>query len=405
MFVYRSSVLSHHKATLRAIWSRVSEVCVFVSIAATLAACQANRIAHNPLPEKLVGDATVLSLDSARTWADSFSSRYYEALEQRERQVLKSGLYRQDVTVLVLSGGGQNGAFGAGYLNGWTDRGNRPEFEIVTGVSTGALIAPLAFLGPKYDADLRRFYTTVSTKDILKRNFIGGILGGSALTNSEPLAELIAEYVTPDFLNKVAREHQSGRRLALITTNIEAQRPVIWDMGQIAEVGTPQALHLFRSIMLASASIPGAFPPVRIDVSANGKSYSELHVDGATTTNIFLAPFDLTVSDISPKRKARFYILTNGKYLPEYKPIKVKTLSIASRAISTMVKYITKADVQRLRLLASRTGSELRFISIPNDFAFESSETFDESYMNALFDFGYAAGLSGELETTDPKVF
>ncbi|WP_434052202.1 MAG: patatin-like phospholipase family protein [Roseibium sp.] len=370
-----------------------------------VASCAGNGITHQPLPEDLVEEAQVLNFETARTWADAFSPGYSATLKTREKQILASGLASGDANILVLSGGGQNGAFGAGYLNGWTRRGDRPQFEIVTGVSTGALIAPLAFLGPEYDADLELFYTTHSTRDIIKPNYIAGLLSGTAVTDSAPLANLIAEFITPEFLAEVAREHRRGRRLALITTNIEAQRPVIWDMGQIAEIGTVQSLELFRKVVLASASIPGAFPPVQIDVVADGQTYSELHVDGATTTNLFLAPLNLTVFNDKPKRKGRIFILTNGKYLPEYKPVKVRTIPLAGRAFSTLLKYSTKADVQRLKLFANRTGAELRFVSIPIEFDEESTEPFDKTYMQALYDFGYGAGQRRDLETSRPRVF
>lgn len=379
--------------------------CLLLFVCVALVSCAANGISHQPLPEEYVEDAQVQNFETARTWADEFSPGYKETLKVREQQIRSSGLVRKDANILVLSGGGQNGAFGAGYLNGWTKRGNRPQFEIVTGVSTGALIAPLAFLGPEYDPDLEQFYTTHSTRDIVKPNYIAGLLSGAAVTDSKPLASLISEFVTLDLLAQIAREHRRGRRLALITTNIEAQRPVIWDMGQIAEAGTAEALDLFRKVVLASASIPGAFPPVQIDVVANGQTYSELHVDGATTTNLFLAPLNLSVFRGGPKRTGRIFVLTNGKYLPEYKPVQVKTLPLAGRAFSTLLKYSTKADVQRLQLFADRTGAELRFVSIPIEFDEESSEPFDKVYMNALYDFGFGAGLRGNLETSRPRVF
>ncbi|WP_422038923.1 patatin-like phospholipase family protein [Roseibium sp.] len=385
--------------------STIKRFCLLATISLAVASCAGNGITHQPLPEDLVEGASVLNFETARTWADAFSPGYSATLKTREKQIRASGLASGDVNILVLSGGGQNGAFGAGYLNGWTKRGDRPQFEIVTGVSTGALIAPLAFLGPKYDADLERFYTTHSTRDIIKPNYIAGLLSGAAVTDSKPLASLIAEFVTPEFLAEVAREHRRGRRLALITTNIEAQRPVIWDMGQIAEAGTVESVDLFRKVVLASASIPGAFPPVQIDVVADGQTYSELHVDGATTTNLFLAPLNLTVFNDTPKRRGRIFILTNGKYLPEYRPVKAKTIPLAGRAFSTLLKYSTKADVQRLQLFADRTGAELRFVSIPIEFDEDSTEPFDKDYMNALYDFGYGAGERRDLETSRPRVF
>ncbi len=308
--------------------------------------------------------------------------------------------------VLALSGGGSDGAFGAGILSGWTDRGDRPEFEVVSGVSTGAIIAPFAFLGSDYDDDLEHFYTTITTDDILRKSFIGGLIGGgAALTSSDPLAGIIANVIDAGFLVKIAQEHEKGRRLFVITTNIEAERPVMWDLGQIATHRSSQALDLFRATILASASIPGAFPPVPIKVSAGGRTYDELHVDGGTTTNVFLAPVDAALPGRNFDRDVSIYVIRNGKLSPEYQPLKPVTFQIADQAISTMIKYQNNADVRRLQELAKRNRFGLQLVSIPTKFDVESSEPFDTDYMNALFDLGYRMGLSGEFWTRNPDIF
>jgi hypothetical protein len=370
------------------------------------AACAVVRVDHTAVPAQLVENANVPDFEAARTWADEFSPAFLETIKLRQKQIRISGIAKRDLTILSLSGGGSNGAFGAGFLTGWTDRGDRPEFEIVSGVSTGAMIAPFAFLGPDYDDELTKFYTTVTTKDILRKAFLGGLLGGGAsLTSSEPLAGIIADILTPEFLEKVAREHEKGRRLLIITTNIEAQRPVIWDLGKIATHRSPQALQLFRSVVLASASIPGVFPPVPIDVVAGGSAYDELHVDGGTTTNAFLAPVNISLPYRGSDRRARIYLIRNGKLSPEYKPLDPLTLQISARAISTLIKFQFNADVRRIQILAKRNGSGFQMVSIPTEFDMESKEPFDRTYMNALYDYGFSAGLSGKLWTRDPKIF
>jgi predicted acylesterase/phospholipase RssA len=378
-----------------------------VILTTILTACAVVKVDHVSVPAPFVEDAIVLEFATARTWADDPSPAFLETGNLRLAQARKSGIdQKRDMAILALSGGSSDGAFGAGILGGWTDRGDRPEFEVVSGVSTGAMIAPLAFLGSDYDDQLKDFYTTITTKDVLRKAFLGGLLGGGAsLTSSEPLAGIIADVINVEFMEKIAQEHEKGRRLFVITTNIEAERPVVWDMGQIATHRSLRALELFRSVILASASIPGAFPPVPIKVSAGGKKYTELHVDGGTTTNIFLAPVDVTLPSRVSGRRVTIYVIRNGKLSPKYKPLKPVTFQIAGQAISTMIKYQNNADIRRLQELAKRNHFGLQVISMPTEFDVESSEPFDKEYMNALFDFGYVMGLSGELWTRNPEIF
>jgi predicted acylesterase/phospholipase RssA len=372
-----------------------------------LTACAVVKVDHLSVPAAYVENASVPNFETARTWADDPSPVFVETGNLRLAQARKSGIDRnRDMSVLALSGGGSNGAFGAGILAGWTDRGDRPEFEIVSGVSTGALIAPLAFLGSEYDDQLKDFYTTITTEDVVRKAYLGGLLGGGAsLTSSEPLAGIIADVIDAEFMEEIAQEHEKGRRLFVITTNIEAERPVIWDMGQIATHRSPQALQLFRSAVLASASIPGLFPPVPIEVSAGGKTYTELHVDGGTTTNIFLAPANMSLPIQRSGRRMTFYVLRNGKLSPAFKSLKPATFQIAGQAMATLIKYQNNADVRRIQELAKRNGIGLQIISIPPEFDVESNEPFDKAYMNALFELGYTMGLSGEHWTRNPKIF
>jgi predicted acylesterase/phospholipase RssA len=379
----------------------------FAAFAIALTACAAVKIDHASVPADLVEQAIVPDFENARTWADEFSPAFLETAKLRQAQARQSGrLQKRRQVVLALSGGGSDGAFGAGILSGWTDRGDRPEFEVVSGVSTGAIIAPFAFLGSDYDDELEHFYTTITTNDILRKSFMGGLIGGgAALTSSDPLAGIIADVIDAEFLEKIAQEHELGRRLFVITTNIEAERPVMWDLGQIATHRSSQALELFRATILASASIPGAFPPVPIKVSAGGRTYDELHVDGGTTTNVFLAPVDAALPGRNLDRNVSIYVIRNGKLSPEYQPLKPVTFQIADQAISTMIKYQNNADIRRLQELAKRNRFELQLVSVPVAFDVESKEPFDTDYMNALFDLGYSMGLSGGFWTRNPDIF
>src|SRR5262245_3904543 len=203
---------------------------------------------------------------------------------------------------LAISGGGENGAFAAGLLNGWTEAGTRPEFSLVTGVSTGALSAPFAFLGPAYDQQLKEVYTTITAKDVMEARGIFAAIWNDAMADSAPLQNLVAKYVTEDMLKAIAVEYRKGRGLFIITTNLDARRRVVWNIGKIAEYGTPEALELVRKILVASAAIPGAFPPMMFDVEANGVKYQEMHVDGGASNQVFVYPSRLRLGELSQEK-------------------------------------------------------------------------------------------------------
>ena len=192
--------------------------------------------------------------------------------------------------ILVLSGGGMFGAFAAGVLAGWTEAGDRPAFDVVTGVSTGALLATLAFLGPASDEELYRQYTTISDRDVFVRRRLIHALGAESVADNAPLARRIHGVFTPQVLRAVAAEHRKGRRLYVGTTNLTTRRLVVWDLGAIAARGTPQAHDLFCDVLLASSAVPGFFPPVRFPIEVDGRVCEEIHVDGGAARSMFLRP-------------------------------------------------------------------------------------------------------------------
>jgi predicted acylesterase/phospholipase RssA len=295
--------------------------------------------------------------------------------------------------LLAISGGAEDGAFGAGLLLGWSDAGTRPLFDLVTGVSSGALIAPFAFLGRERDGQLREIFTKYGRKDIYTYN-VHGLIDGSALADDTPLAHLIEKYVDDAFLQDVARERSKGRILLIGTTNLDTQRPVLWDMGRIAMSNNPDAIVLFRKILLASATLPGVFPPVRIQVRVGGKDYDELHVDGGITRQVFIAPSIFSFASSNPKpgrtvTKQRLYVIRNGKIDPEWQPVRENVLSITTRSISTLIKNQGIGDLYRIYSITKRDGIDFNLASIPPDFNEVHNESFDPRYMNALFDRGY----------------
>jgi len=309
---------------------------------------------------------------------------------------------------LALSGGGASGAFGAGFLNGWTSTGTRPVFKIVTGVSTGALMAPFAFLGSAYDDALREFYTTTRTRDIfLLGSLLGRLLTGEAIADTGPLVSLIERHVDSEFLRRVAEAHQRGRRLYIGTADLDASRFVVWNMGLIAASERPEALALFRKIMLASASIPVAFPPVFFEVEADGRRYDEMHVDGGVGARVFLngGVFDSAVfRDRGGLGKGHqdIFVIHNGQLIPVPDPIRRSLPAIALRVVDATSRAAVLGDLFRIYSVAQRTDAGFHWVTIPNDVSMTSDEVFDPVAMNLLYTVGYRLGITGDAWATAP---
>ena len=295
---------------------------------------------------------------------------------------------------LAVSGGGDNGAYGAGFLNGWTASGTRPEFKVVTGVSTGALIAPFAFLGPKYDYVLERVYTSTAQKDIFKKRGLTAALFGDGMADTRPLAKVISEYVNQGLLDEIAAEYAKGRILLVGTTNIDSMEPVIWNMTAIAASKDPRAITLFSNVLLASASIPGAFPPVMFDVNLGGTPYQEMHVDGGAVAQLFLYPPSLHVAN-APQRKRVAYVIRNARLDPDWASTERRTMNIAMRAIDSLTRTQGIGDLYRVYATTQRDGVDFNLTFIPPTFNVPHKEMFDTAYMKALYDVGLNAAKSG----------
>lgn len=297
---------------------------------------------------------------------------------------------------LAISGGGDNGAYGAGFLNGWTATGKRPEFKVVTGVSTGALIAPFAFLGPKYDYVLEKVYTQTSQKDIFKkRGMLKGALFGDAMADTRPLANVIASYVNQQLLDEIAAEYAKGRVLLVGTANLDSLDPVIWNLTAIAASKDARAIPLFRSVLLASASIPGAFPPVMIDVDVNGVRHQEMHVDGGTMAQVFFYPPSINLARSGPQRQRTLYIIRNARLDPDWSSVERRTMSIAARAIGSLTRTQGIGDLYRIYATTERDGIDFNLTYIPATFNTPHLEEFDTNYMKQLYDVGRERALAG----------
>ncbi len=377
-------------------------------------ACSA--LPRTSVPDNVVNDAVVAGLPDIRTWGDDANEAIVAWMTERierERALMRDqGIDPERLppaSYLAISGGGENGAYSAGLVCGWTHAGNRPEFRVVTGVSAGALVAPFVFAGQEYDHVLRDVFTSIRTRDIASENTVFSGLIGESMYDSKPLHKLLEKYIDEAFIAKVAIEYRKGRNLFIATTNLDCQRPVIWAMGRLANEGGPDATELFRDILVASASIPGVFPPVMIDVEADGHRYQEMHVDGGATSQVFLYPPSFDAHKFSQtmhaQRDRTVYVIRNAQLKQAYAPVKRRTLAIAQRAVSSLIASQGVGDLYRIYLECKRDGMQFRLATIPPTIAKETEEFFDTAYMTSLFEDGYASAKNGYAWVKAPPGF
>jgi hypothetical protein len=369
--------------------------------AGALVGCAAPPTRGTPLPEALSEEAMLPGIPEARRWGDERPAGMDDWLKlpQQELEARYADVMNRPHQYLVISGGGGDGAYGAGLLCGWTETGTRPEFEIVTGTSTGALIAPFAFLGPDYDQLLREVYTRYSTEDLIAPRSIFNILRGDAAADTAPLRALIARYFDAEIIEAIAAEGRRGRSLLVGTTNLDAARPVIWDITRIAASGAPGAPDLIHDVLLASASIPGVFPPVLIEVEAEGERYDEMHVDGGVTGQLFFDAQGLDWGGIFERLGVEglpsLYVIRNGRMRDRWEKVDPRLFPIVTRTVSSLIRTQGIGDLAKLYLLSERFGFEYNLSYVPSDLPYEPTEPFDREYMQHLFDIGYERARTG----------
>ncbi|MCZ4345343.1 patatin-like phospholipase family protein [Devosia neptuniae] len=344
------------------------------------------------VPPQLVAEATIHADQRLRYWGDDNEFARIQA------QVAPGP--DGDVDYLTLSGGGINGAYGASFLVGWTDKGGRPEFEVVTGISVGAMIAPMAFLGSDYDARLRTVFSSLTQKDnSAGANFLGALFGAPSVMSNVPVLDAIRTLVDTQALNAIGVAHKQGRRLYVGTTNLNAQRPMIWDIGAIAISNLPNRLELVHQIILASTAVPGVFPPVMLDVAAQGMSFDELHVDGGVTEQVLLMPggYEAFVKNRSGVQK--LYVIFNGVVAPSPATVQISSMSLLERAVPTLLKYLGRSNLEQLDNAARKAGLAFRLTAIPADFPESTSVFGSPQWLSALYQYGYQAGRNGRWQS------
>jgi hypothetical protein len=369
-------------------------------LAALLAAC--GSLDHRSVPETLMNEASVPGFPGIRYWGDEAPpdlERRVAWIEERARERYPNAAKAREPIVLdhlAISGGGEYGAFGAGLLAGWTEHGGRPEFQTVTGVSVGAIVAPFAFLGPRYDERLRALIGSFAGVARQQPAILDALFGMAFLDN-RPLQRLIERFVTPEMLDEIAAEHRKGRRLLIATTNLHASRPVIWDIGRLSVSGRPDALRMLHRIILASTAVPGAFAPVTFEVEALGQRYEEVHVDGAVTAVVFFYPPQIKAAEIFAKLpfRQRLYIIRNRKLVPDYAETITDLFDVSERAVDAVVRSQGNGDLYQMYLISRRDGFDYNLAYIPSSFDVKSRGLFDHDYMQALYAAGRALGKNG----------
>ena len=340
--------------------------------------------------------AKVAGFEHARAWADG-------SLDDFKRSLISPRLVPSrihDVNYLALSAGGAGGAFSVGVLNGWSASGSRPDFDIVSGVSIGALIAPFAFLGPDYDSVLKEVFTSENLKSLANLQNPIAVLTSGGVLDSTSLRQLVERYSDARLLAAIAEEHRKGRRLLVTTTNLDAQRPVVWDLGAIASSGRLDALTIFHEVLLASASVPGAYAPVLIKVTNGRREFREMHVDGATTNEVFIAPeLLLPQGGVTTRRagKIHLWVVINNTLMPEYAVTKIAPVPIALRSLSTLTKSQTTWIVKAAREKATNAGMDFNLAFIDRVVPYDNSKPFAADYIGAVYQLGYAGAVSGSL--------
>jgi predicted acylesterase/phospholipase RssA len=308
--------------------------------------------------------------------------------------------------VLALSSGGLYGAYTAGVLDGWSRSGTRPEFDVVTGSSTGALIAPFAFLGSEYDAQAMKLYTGVSTADIFHVRAWVTIPFRDSVATTGPFRRLIQDQIDQRLLERIAAEHRKGRRLYVGTTDLRSKRAVIWDMGAIASRPSPEGGQLFRDVLLASSSVPGMFPPVAFQIEVDGRRETELHVDGAITAPMFVPPGVFATAALltgptfnpnPPPGAPNLYAIVAGKLYPDAGPVRRRILPVLGATTSAALYAQCRAELANLYWQSRLSGMRYHMLALRQDaeIAVETAVSFEPDVMQKLYQEGLTDGLTG----------
>ena len=384
---------------------KLYQLLIIITCFSALSGCAHVRYA---VPENLVGRAEVVGMPDIRYYIDKPDSFFMmrQSLVDSFKDEGKSDYLVDGVKtypVLIIGGGVSNSAYGIGLLNGWLKGGSRPVFKIVTGYSSGSVLAVATFSGKDYEDRIADLFTSISTKDFVKQKSIFGILFGDSVNSSDLFAKKINDIVDEKLMVKIAQEHKKGRRLYVGTTDFDAQGFVIWDMGALASQGGPDAVKMFRKIILASCAFPAMNPPVYFQVEAGGRRYEEMHVDGGVISGLFYisqlmegVESIVQYSGANPGGfKTRLYVLNLCYMSPHSRQVKDNMVDMTSRLIETNGESKMIGDTYRVYAYAKEKGWDYNLAYIPEDFVPNQKEMLDTQEMKRLFKRGYDDAAAG----------
>ncbi len=358
---------------------------------------------RDPVPPELLDKASIPTFPNTRFFADRPSRDFAAWLDTWTRQRRNLGLASTTpMEAIAFSGGSSEGAFGGGLMVGWGQRGDRPVFDLVSGISAGAIVGASVILGHGYEQRIQAAFTSNAFSDILALRPTSLLFGGPSLSSAAKLASQLEQQVDDAMIDQIGRAYHAGRRFMVITSNLDQQRPVAWDITAIAASLHPSRYALVRKILLASAALPGLFPPVRFAVVADGQAYDEFHVDGAVTQGLYLFPGAqdslTTVRQMAPEMRFNVYMVINGPILPTYDPVRARALNLANSSLQTLLKNRTAGDVKEIFRIAQFFQTPARLTFLPQDMSVTSeTNSFNAEYMNKLFDYGQERGLKADL--------
>lgn len=356
-----------------------------------LSACSSTERSADPVTYTMMP----LSFEEIRMW-DEFNPEGLNTMIQTNTDSwIEEHQDRQSLNYLALSGGGFNGAFSAGILTAWTEQGDRPQFDVVTGISTGAIVSVFAFLGSDYDDVLTELYTETEFSDLFHFRNIFTLFRYQSLLDISPFEQKVQQVVTDELVAEIAKQSKHGRQLIIGTTNIDNQRLALWNIGRIAEYGTPQATALIQELIIASSSVPGAFPARKIEFNHNGQQFDELHVDGGVVRQVFFAPPWVDLRDVNVEQS--LYVIRNGNLKSEFQPVSYRLSRISERAISTLMLNQGIGDVEHIYHNARQQGIRFNLAYIDEDFqAPEEASAYSGEFMTELFEYSYQKMQQGQ---------
>ncbi len=391
---------------MRLTMNRLISSGVTIALSLLIAACSSPHtldVRVSPSNYKDVEIANSVPTEPLRMWANEAPDFLYSA----HNQTTPIKVEGEQINILALSGGGVNGAYGAGVLMGLQEKGELKDYAIITGISAGALIAPFVFIGGDAMPKMKEVMLNINDKSVLgKKNFLNTLFK-DAFTDGENLYDFIADAYPEPMIEAMAQQHRNGKRLFIGSTHFDSGELVIWNIGAIANSDLADKSELLYKVLAASASIPGVFPPQFIDVEHDGETLEELHVDGGLAAQVFFNPSNFNYQQISEalglEKAPQLDVIRNGALKAPYRPLKDKGLDLVSKSVSSLTLAQTRGDLYRMKYISEINDIEMQFTYIDQDFGYAkvTKDMFDQHYLRTIYEYGFKKATQGQLWVTE----